>query len=550
MTKLSREQSSTKLWYQKNSIHILFLIILISVTYINSLDNAFVSDDIAEILQNPDISKFSAVWEVPLGFIRPFLYWIAFHIGGLNPIFFRLINIFFHIGTTITLYILLSTLYNKRLAIFASSLFAIHPLLTEPIIWISGGLYPQYTFFFILSLTAYIFSYRFDNFKLYIASVIFFLLSLMTHPVMPLTLPAVYFLYELVFGNLRKNWKRLLIFFILSIIWIFYVLSGISAREATLQQVHYQEKGVDNIFVIVPVALTNYFQLFIWPKDLTLYHSELFYSGFEFMMRLLISLLYLILIVISFFKHKLIFFWSSLFLIALAPTLSPFRLNWIVAERYVYLSSIGIFVIFSYFLDKISSLKKFKVAIYTLFIFMTLALCVRTYQRNIDWHNEDNLWIATGKTSPSSPNTHNNLGDVYGRWGDKQRSLQEFLYAIKLKPNYADAYHNAGNVYKELGQMDKSLEFYQQAASLNPYLWQSHQNIAAIYYENKQFDKALDYIQKAVQINPTNLHLRNNLGIVYLSLGDKQKAKQEFSLVLSVDPQNPVARAGLMEASK
>jgi protein O-mannosyl-transferase len=43
--------------------------------------------------------------------------------------------------------------------------------------------------------------------------------------------------------------------------------------------------------------------------------------------------------------------------------------------------------------------------------------------RNSDWQNQDTLWIATGKTAPSDPKTHNNLGDLYGRHGDLDRAI-------------------------------------------------------------------------------------------------------------------------------
>ena len=63
-------------------------------------------------------------------------------------------------------------------------------------------------------------------------------------------------------------------------------------------------------------------------------------------------------------------------------------------------------------------------------------------------------------------------------------------------------------------------------------------------------DGALDYIQKAIAINPNNLNLRLNLGVLYIVLGDKDKAKEVFNLILSADPQNQVAKQGLIEANK
>ncbi|MBI2019013.1 tetratricopeptide repeat protein [Candidatus Daviesbacteria bacterium] len=526
------------------------LTLLVSFTFVNSLGNAFVSDDIAEIAQKTTIGDLGYIIHTySLGIIRHLIYWTTYHIAGLTPLAFRIINIFFHLGSTILIYQILSNIYrSRRLAFFAASLFAVHPAIAEAFVWISGGIYTQYTFFFLLSFMLYIISQK--SRKRYFSAVVFYLFSLMSHPVMPIGLFVVFPLYEFCFGNFKKNWVRTLPFFLLSLTYLLINLAALPQREETLQQVHYQQKGIDNPLIQIPVAISSYFELLFFPKTLTLYHSELSFSQISFALRAVFTMVFFGLILYGLKKNKSVFFWLSFFLISLSPTLTPFRFNWIVAERYLYLPSLGIFALTGFILDKIASIGKYKNVIYSIFAIILISLSARAIIRNIEWKNEDNLWIATGKTSPSSPNTHNNLGDVYGRWGNKERSLQEFKTAISLKPDYADAYHNAGNVYRELGQLDKALEYYQKAASLSPILWQSYQNMAAIYFQEKQYDSALNYMQKAITINPKNLNLRLNLAVIFLAKGDKQSAKQIFEEILKIDPQNQLAQQGLVEASK
>lgn len=537
-----------KNWFKDNWINLSILTLLIAATFANALNNAFLSDDLAEIVQNPEVGKFSYIFSHPFGFIRILLNYFAYHLGGLNPAFFRLINYGFHLGSTFLIYTILTHLYNKRIAIIAAALFAIHPVISEAVVWISGGTYPQYTFFFLLSFLLYILSKK--NAIIYWVSVAVFSFAFMSHPVMPLALFVIFLVYELCFGDIKKKWIRSAPYFLVAIAYVFINLSALPERTTTLQSVHYQEKGIDNPFVLIPVAVSSYLELIFWPKTLTLYHSELAFGQVQFLIRAVVTLLLLTATIINFKRNKNIFFWLSLFWLGLAPTLTPFRLNWIVAERYLYLPSLGIFVSLALLLHNLSQKKQYKYALYGLIIIAVALLSARTMIRNIDWKNEDNLWIATGKTSPSSPNTHNNLGDVYGRRGDKQKALQEFQTAIALKPNYADAYHNLANTYRELGQLDKALGNYQKAIEFNPNLWQSYQNIAALYFQNKQYDKALEYIQKAIQINPKNINLHLNLGAVYLTLGEKAKAKEVFNLVLTQDPQNQLAKQGLIEAQK
>ena len=546
---------------KKNWPQLLLLLFLVLITYTNSLNNAFLSDDLAEIVNNPNVGNLDyAIASHPFGFIRLIFYWLAFQIGGLSPILFRFTNILLHMGVVFLIYTIFTHLYSKKLALIVSGIFAVHPAISEAVVWISGGGYPQYSFFFLLSFLFYILPSKRTLF--YLLSSIFYLLSFMSHPQMPLGLFMIFPLWEFCFGNLKKEWKRTILFLIIAISYSLLSIGNLSERTNTLQTVHYQESGIDNPLVLIPVAISSYFELIFFPQTLTLYHSELNFGPVNFGIRAIFTLILFIGIFASFKKNKFIFFWLAFFIIALAPTLTPFRLNWIVAERYLYLPIVGILAITGFGLIKLSQLLKVKNLEYILLVIFIVLLSTRTIIRNVDWKNEDNLWIATGKTSPSSPNTHNNLGDVYGRWGDKQRSLQEFQTAILLKPNYADAYHNGGNVLREMGQIDQALEYYQKAAQLNPNLWQSYQNMAALYFEKakqatnsahlaqQDFNLSLESLQKAITINPNNLNLKNNLGVVYLTMGEKLKAKEAFTYVLSQDPQNQFAKAGLAETSK
>lgn len=534
-------------YIKKNFWYLFILTALILLTYSNALNNAFVSDDIAEIVKNPNIGEISNILSRPFGFIRLIFYYLALHIGGLHPFGFRLINVFLHIGNVLLIFAILSRLYNKKVAILTASIFAIHPLLSESITWISGGGYAQYSFFFLASFLFYILSK--DIRKYYFLSILFFLFSFMSHPVMPASLVLIYPLFEYCFGNFKKNWLKAFPFALLVIAYVLINLSALPQRAATLQNTHYQERGMDNPLIQIPVAITNYLQLLVVPKDLTLYHSELAYSNFEFILRAVITLAFFIVTILSIKKSKSLFFWLSFFTITLLPTLTPFRFNWIVAERYVYLGSLGLFVVFVLILEWLS--KKYRYSLdYTIVVLLLLILMPITMIRNWEWSSEDTLWVATGRTSPSSAENHNNLGDVYGRQGNKEAAIKEFQTAILLKPNYADAYHNLSNAYVEVGMKKEALQGYEKAAQLNPSLWQSYQNIAAIYFTDKDYEKTFEYMQKAIQASPNNLNLYNNLGIIYLDMGDKQKAKDTFMKVLSVDPMNQIANAGLQEANK
>ena len=60
-------------------------------------------------------------------------------------------NISFHLGTVWLTYILVTLLINPITALIACAFLAIHPIQSEVVNWISGGVHIEYSFFLILS---------------------------------------------------------------------------------------------------------------------------------------------------------------------------------------------------------------------------------------------------------------------------------------------------------------------------------------------------------------------------------------------------------------
>lgn len=522
-------------WLRENRLFFGFLAILVLAAYVNSLGNDFVSDDIYGIVNNDRISQASYIFSNPLAFIRPLIYYFINKLFGLNPAFYRIISILFHLGVTLVTYLLVYLLVDSATAIIAASIFAVHPILTESVVWVSGGYYVQYSLFLLLALLLYIFSLKEKWY--YLLSMISFVLALVSTEkaaVFPFILLAIF----IAFKKVLKDWRKLIAPFLIGGLWALIYAVRIPQRMTTLQTDFYQTPQNINPLYQIPIAITSYLKLIFWPKNLTLYHSEMSFTQAEYLIRLGIFIAFLGIIVFSYKRNRQVFFWLSFFIISLLPTLTPFGISWIVAERYVYLGAIGIIVVAAMLIKKIGEKVGNQTVSYVLLVFILSALITRTIVRNTDWKNQDALWLATAKTSPSSPQNHNNLGDLYGRRGEFEKAVEEFKKAIELKPGYADAYHNLGNTYQQMGEIDNATENFEKAIEFNPNLWQSYQNLAAIYFEEAKFDQAVRNMQKAIDVNPQNANLHVNLGIIYLKLENLQGAKEAFQKALEIDPQN------------
>lgn len=523
-------------WFSKDWGAVFFFIALVFAVYFNSFGNDFVSDDVTAILKNKEIGKISFAFSSPSAFLRPLLNLIIYSIFGLNPLFFRLLNVFFHIGAVIAVYFLIKFLIDRKTAFFSASILAVHPIEIEAVAWISGGPYVQYSFFFILALLFYFLSKKKKGF--YAASVIVSALSIFSSDkgiVFPITLLLFIFSFE----SLKKNWKKTIPFFIIFFIFVLVYIGRFQGRIESLKTDYYQESRFFNPLFQIPIAITFYLKLIFWPSGLTLYHTEMAFTWTEYLVRLAIFIIFLGVIVWAYFwKHRQIFFWLCFFIVALSLTLTPFGISWIVAERYVYLGSIGIFIVAAILFRELSNFKNFKIATYIIFSLVIMAFSIRTIVRNIDWKNEDNLWLSAAATSPSSQQNHNNLGDYYARHGNLEKAAEEFKTVIRLNPRHAAAYHNLGNIYYNMGRKDDAAGSYLKALSINQNLWQSYQGLAIIYFEKGDFGLAQENFVKAIEINNSDSILRVNLGITYVRLGDKEKAKKEFEEAFRLDPEN------------
>ena len=502
-----------KQFVRDNRVILVLLFLAVFVTYANSLGNAFVSDDIPIIDKNSNIGNFSYIFSpTPLGSFERAIYWLAYKIGGASPILFRAPNLLFHFGCVFLVFLILTLISRKRLAIFAAFLFAVHPLLSESVTWISGGSYAKYAFFFLLSFALYLLSNQ--NRRYYWISLGFFALALSISE-KAIVLSPLFVLYELAYGSLKHKWQKVWPYLGLSTLFGLIYLSRAGERIEQLRTIHYLQPGMDSILVKIPTSIASYLWLIVWPQKLTLYHTEMQFTRAEYAFTVLVFLLYVAAIIYFYYKkNRPITFWLVFFIVPLVPSLTPLRVAWAVAERYAYVGTLGIFVVIAWLFYKAASYEKLRNYVYVAFGILIIALSVRTIVRNRDWKSEETLWFATVKVSPSGPNIHNNLGDVYARQGNMQKAIEEFQKAIEINPNYADAFHNLANTYQRTGMIQEAADSYKKAIEINPRLWQSHQNLAEIYFNAGEFNLAFENIKKALEIDPQNQQLQQNLKVI------------------------------------
>ncbi|MEI6532788.1 MAG: tetratricopeptide repeat protein [Candidatus Roizmanbacteria bacterium] len=527
-------------WLQDTWHYFIPILFIFLCIYANVFFATFVSDDLSIVKAFTIGPVDTYIFNSMLMILRPSVYLLIQTIFGLDPFFFRVSNMLFHIGTAFFLFTLIGLMTRSKFIAFVSSfLFVIHPIIIESVTWIAGGVYPQYSFFFMGSILFYYLSKK--EIKFYYLSLIFFLCSLLSSD-KALSYIFVIILFEFVFFDLRKNWKMLLPYFFITCVFSFFYLDLAVSRVVSLQKDYYMNAGMDNPFLQVPIAIAEYLRLLFYPILLSFYQSKIYYSNSDILLRWIVFIGYISAVIYAYLKDKFIFFWLVFFICILIPTLLPIRISYLYAERYLYLASFGIIVSVVYLLEKYYVQKSYKHYVIGVVALILILLSTRTYIRNFDWRNEDTLYIATAFTAPEDPKSFNNMGDVYSRHGEYEKAIEAFKHATEILPNYADAYHNMANNYQRINRKEEAMKYYLEAMKYNPNIPQTHENLSVLYFEKKDYQNAELHAKQAITLSQKSDQAFTVLGLMLVQNKNIDEAKKYFSVALQINPQNNIAQ--------
>ena len=481
--------------------YVFLLIALLSLgAYLNALDNAFVSDDIGAIVKNERLGDLLVpLKEFNLNMLLRNLIFVCF---GRSLLAYHAANTLLHTLATILVYFfVLIVTTDRRISCFVSLLFALHPIHTEAVSWVSGSGYVFYSVFFLIAFIFYhLYLENRGKTPYLLGSLICYSIAVLTS-LWAIPMAVVFFLYEKYLKGRRINWRFYLVLGLVIGLRLFFLRGAATVRISSLAGGG-GGLSLRNPLITIPHSLTQYLLLLFWPINLALYHEgEILTRTYLWAARTL-ALIFLLVLPIIFRRKKLFIFFWLFFLISISLSLSPMQISWYVAERYLYLGSVSFCVLISYllvWLEKKTNLRGLAAA---LLVPILSFYFIRTVIRNNDWQSRASLWFATAKVSPRSPRVHNNLGDIYGGWGDLDNAIKEFEIARKLQPGYADATHNLGNTYLQRGDLENAKKYFLEATEYNPQLYQSFYSLGVISYHEGNREEAKRYFEKALSINP------------------------------------------------
>ena len=213
---------------KKYKIFLALILVLTAIVFLPCLKNGFlIYDDQDGVTNNVYIRAFTfqnlKVFFTTAQFMYSPLVFLSlaidYSIAGLNPFVFHFTNLLLHLINVCLVFVLIRKLSGKiESALIATALFAVHPLNSDTVAWISTRSNLLFTLFFLSSLIFYL-RYLKNNFgkRWYVLTLLFFLFSSLSKST-AVVLPVVLLLLDY-YQQRKINLKCLLEkipFFILS----------------------------------------------------------------------------------------------------------------------------------------------------------------------------------------------------------------------------------------------------------------------------------------------------------------------------------------------
>ncbi|MGC8859547.1 MAG: tetratricopeptide repeat protein [Ignavibacteria bacterium] len=513
----------------------LFLAVLAVGVYINCIGNDFVFDDESVVVGNQaiqsleNIPKFFTAQEgfhkVIGKYYRPLVlvtYSLDYAFWELKPTGFHLTNIVFHLIATLLLFrilLYLSEQYeNGRVGAFLGAIiFAVHPIHTEAVSWISGRTDLFATMLFFASFLYYIKYDRRNDIKLLIYSLVFYVLALLSKE-MIVTMPVFIFLYDFIiskrrFSDIKSVILKYGLFVGITIVFVvvrYLLLSPIPERE---KYFYFYGKDAATVFFTMLKTIPVYLKLLIYPFNLIYHYNGVIADSntlfnFYVILSLIVIITFIVIAIVLRKKAPLISFSILFFFASLLPVMNIIPTMNLMAERFLYISSFSLSIVIMWLSIKIRDEKLLKIYMILVFI-VTLIFIYGTIRRNGDWKNNETLFKTAEDIDGSV--TLVNSGNIYANSGNLEEAARRYRRALEIRDNIVLAHHNLGLYYLLKGNLDSAEIEIKRGMDVDSLAPDGYFQLANIYQQRGNVPQAIYYLEKLQTIYP---NYRNSKSIL------------------------------------
>ncbi len=559
------------------------------LVYLSALPGEFLWDDVYFITNNVFLRDWRHLPEIFTGdvaagsgmrynYFRPltiFTYLLDRTVYGFDRRGYHLSNVLFHLLTSISVFFLARRLASPPpAALLAALFFAVHPLQTETVAYVSGRPDSLVALFMILSFLLYLRQAGGPRPRLWALMTLSYLLAALSRENC-VVLPLLVLWYHLAY----RERLRPLRFLPLALIAFAYVVLRVCLVDParvpnTLSQ------RLPGFFA----ASLTYLRLLFLPVGLHQEYGLTLFSWFDLRVLAgggLIGAIFLL--ALRFRRRPIVLFSAGWYFIALLPVSGIYPIKAWIAEHWLHVSSVGFFILLARALAALAAgsrlsaaarsakaedrptdwrdpggpagpIPRFPFRIYArgyrgrrdraragvpVAIFSAALVVlwgVLTARQNLYFRDARTFYERTVRYNPASARLLNNLGIVYYDLGRGAEARGLFARAVALDPEYPEGYNNLGHTYYQEGKYPEALELFRKALRINPRSADALNNIAVILCAQGNYQEGAAVFTRAAECNPYDPSTRYNLGLALARLGKLKEAEEALLSALRIDP--------------
>jgi hypothetical protein len=545
---------------------LLAVLALVTATYANHFRNGYHFDDFHTITTNPyirdlhniplifeDADTFSTLpanrgWRPLVTMTLAFDYALG---KGLKPGIFQLTDFCWFLIQLCLMFALFRHILdfarpdpaNRLIALFATTLYGVHPAIAETVNYIiqRGDIFS--TLGVIAGLLIYIRWPQRRNQGWYLIPV---LLGLLSKPP-ALVFPAILFVYLLLFENTGpvRAFVRSVPAVLLS--------AGLGILQSAMTPKSYDPGAwpAHDYRITQPLVALRYFRNFFAPLWLSADTDHIaetsIWHGFAWMGWIFL----IVLLAVAIYcgprdKLRPIAFGIWWFILALIPT-SIFPLAEIENDHRMYFPFVGLALSLVYGAALVFQRRERRARIeLAVACAMILAVAAHgTWLRNKVWLDEATLWHDVTLKSPENGRGLMNYGLTLMEKGDYVTALRYFTTAEKYSPDYYVLEINLGIANGALNNDEEAEKHFARSLELAPQDAQALYFYASWLRDRGRYAEAIRYLNANIEYNPAYLDARYLLMWVYHDLGDTASLDQTARDLLAQFPTDDVAQTWL-----
>jgi Tfp pilus assembly protein PilF len=459
-----------------------------------------------------------------------------------------LMNVFYHALNAVILFFLLRKMTGCWWkSAMVAALFAVHPLRVESVAWASGRKDVLCALFWLLTISAYVRYLEKKNRTAYMLMIGFYACAAMSKA-MGVTLPVILLLLDVwPLERFRTRGFRALFFEKLP----FWIMAALIALTAYLPKF---SRSVISNWETCPwgmrlgnsvVFYVQYLGKTFWPRDLALFYPypDTLPSFFTVTASALLLGLITYVTIRTLKRSPYLFVGWFWFLVILLPVIGIIKYGAFgIADRYLYLPHIGLFLGFTWALGDEAARRRIpKTVIRTGAVLAIGLLAYLSWQQTRHWKNTVTVNEHALQVTRNNFQAHNDLAAYYEDQGNISAAMDHYAQSLRIRPRSADVMNNVANLLLRSGHPEEAIEWYAKILAAEPDHKEASVNLGLALLQKGRPAEAETSLRRALEIAPDSLKANLGLADVEQRRGNTGGAWNYIAKALSRDPSDEEA---------